>query len=118
MKEDKTYTIDASGKALGRVASEAAKILMGKTRADYVPHVDSKVKVTISNAGKLSITEKKRLQKIYTSYTGYPGGFNKESLQMVIAKKGNAEALRRAISRMIPRNTMKVSRMKHLTITN
>ena len=71
---EKKYEIDAAGKAVGRVASEAAKALMGKSHADYTPHIPSVVNVIISNAGKIRITEKKRLQKKYTQYSGHPGG--------------------------------------------
>lgn len=116
-QETKNYSIDASGKSLGRVASEAAKALMGKTSASYTPHVRSNVAVTISNAGKLHISEKKRLGKIYTTYSGYPGGLKRESLGSLSGRKGNAEALRRAVKRMLPRNTMLVARMKNLLIT-
>ena len=114
----KEYTIDAGGKTLGRIAAQTAKALMGKTRADYTPNIDSQVTVRVTNAGKLHISEKKRSKKIYTSYSGYPGGFKKESLSNLTARKGNAEALRRAVERMLPRNTMRVSRMKHLIITD
>ena len=112
-----THSIDAAGKTLGRVASEAAKALMGKMQADYTPNKSSGVKVTISNAGKLYIRERKRTQTIYTTYSGYPGGLKRESLASLTARKGNGEALRRAISRMLPRNTMLTARMKNLTVT-
>jgi large subunit ribosomal protein L13 len=112
-----SYTIDAAGKTLGRVASEAAKALIGKTRADYTPNKDSKTRVTIANASKLYIREKKRTQKIYTTYSGYPGGLKKESLANLVARKGNSEALRRAIQRMLPNNTMRTGRMKNLIVT-
>jgi large subunit ribosomal protein L13 len=115
--ETKTYTIDAGGRTLGRVASEAAKALMGKTRADYTPNIDSAVKVTVVNASKLFSREKKRTNKTYTTYSGYPGGLKSETWSHLAARKGNAEVIRRAISRMLPRNTMKVARMKNLTIT-
>jgi large subunit ribosomal protein L13 len=116
--EQKTYTIDAGGQTLGRVATQAAKALMGKTRADYVPHINSNVKVTVTNASKIYSREKKRNRKTYTSYSGYPGGLKKETWAHLAARTGgNAEALRRAISRMLPRNTMKTARLKNLTIT-
>jgi large subunit ribosomal protein L13 len=113
-----TYTIDAAGKTLGRVASEAAKALMGKMRADYVPHKNSGVKVSITNAGKLHSTEKKRTQTIYTTYSGYPGGQKRESLANLTARKGTSEVIRRAVRRMLPRNTMLVARLKNLSITD
>jgi|SRR3989344_71381 len=115
--ETKEYKIDAAGRSLGRVASEAAKALMGKADADYTPHIRSNVKVTIANASKIRSTEKKRLQKIYTTYSGYPGGLKKESLGNLVGRKGSGEALRRAIKGMLPRNTMLVARLKNLSIT-
>lgn len=111
------HTIDAAGKTLGRVAAEAAKALMGKMRADYTPNVRSDVVVEISNADKLFIRGTKKVQKIYTTYSGYPGGFYKESLKQLIESKGNAEAIRRAVERMLPKNTMRTDRMKNLKIT-
>lgn len=117
MTTTKTHTIDATGMALGRVASEAAKALMGKMSPDYTPNVRSEVLVTITNASKMTVREKKLLQKIFTRYTGYPGGFKKESLGRLNARKGEGEALKRAIERMLPKNTMRVARMKNLTVT-
>ncbi len=113
-----THNIDAAGKTLGRVASEAAKALMGKMRADYTPNKSSGVKVTVSNAGKIYMSEKKRSGKIYTTYSGYPGGQKVESLASLNARKGKGEALRRAVKRMLPRNTMLVARLKNLTVTD
>ena len=111
-----THTIDAAGKTLGRVASEAAKALMGKMRADYTPNKLSVVKVTVFNASKIYTREKKKLQKTYTTYSGYPGGLKKETLQMMNARKPG-ESVRRAVQKMLPRNTMLVARMKNLTVT-
>src|SRR3989338_668904 len=71
----------------------------------------------IVNAGKLSMPEKKRLGKKYTTYSGYPGGLKTERLGALNARKGHGEPLRRAIERMLPRNTLRVGRMKNLTIT-
>ena len=115
--ETKNYTIDAAGRSLGRVASEAAKALMGKTTADYTPHIRSNVKVVVANASKLRITEKKRLQKTYTRYSGYPGGLKKESLGSLIGRRGASDALRHAVKGMLTRNTMLVARLKNLQIS-
>ncbi len=112
------YDIDAAGKTIGRVASEAAKALMGKTSASYTPHIASIVHVTISNATKIRTTEKKRLQKVYSHYSGHPGGLKTESLGSVIGAKGQGEAVRKAVRRMLPRNTMLTGRLKRLTITD
>ncbi len=119
-KTTQEHTIDAAGKKIGRIASQAAQALMGKKSASYVPHIDSAVAVTITNATKLHITEKKRVQKKYTHYSQYPGGLKEESLGALIKRKGkgHAEVLRRAVERMLPRNTMRTARMKRLTITD
>lgn len=114
----KEYTIDASGQALGRIASEAAKALMGKTLASYTPNIASDVKVHIENASKMTLRERKQMQKTYTRYTGYPGGFKKETLRALNERLGEGEALRRAILRMLPNNRLRVGRMKNLKITN
>ena len=111
-----THTIDAAGRTLGRVASEAAKALMGKMSADYTPNVLSDVKVTVTNASKIYTREKKKQQKVYTTYSGYPGGLKKETLAMMNTRKPG-EAIRHAVQRMLPRNTMLVARMKNLTVT-
>jgi len=113
----KTFTIDAAGRTLGRVASEAAKMLMGKTSADYTPHIRSDVRVTVVNAAKIYTRERKRVQKIYTTYSGYPGGQKRESLQALNQRKGEGEAVRRAVERMLPNNTMRTARMKNLIVT-
>jgi large subunit ribosomal protein L13 len=118
MTENKTHTIDAAGKTIGRVASQAAKALMGKMRADYTPNINSGVKVTVTNAGKMYVSESKRSGKIYTTYSGYPGGLKKESLANLNARKGHGEAIRRAVRKMLPRNTMLTSRLKNLIVTD
>lgn len=113
----KEYVIDATGKTLGRVASEAAKALMGKTSADYTPHVRSDVRVKIVNAGKLSMRTRKRSTKAYTTYSGYPSGQRVETYAALAARRGADEPLRRAIRRMLPRNTFLNARMKNLMIS-
>jgi large subunit ribosomal protein L13 len=113
----KSYTIDAAGQSLGRVASAAAKILMGKTSAAYVPHLAAEVKVIVINASKIAMREKKQIQKTYTHYTGYPGGLRKESFQHLAARAGHTEAIRRAVERMLPRNSLRTTRMKNITVT-
>ncbi len=109
--------IDAAGKSIGRVAATAAKMLMGKTSAAYTPHIFSDVKVMVKNASKLSIRDRKKVQKTFTTYSGYPGGIKRQSLSHLIDKKGNAGAIRQAVRRMLPRNTMLTARLKNLTIS-
>ena len=112
-----TYTIDAAGRTVGRVASEAAKALMGKMSPGYTPHILSDVKVTIVNASKIYSRERKRVQTVHTRYSGYPGGIKSESIAQLAARKGHGEVIRKAIARMLPRNTMHTPRMKNVTIT-
>jgi large subunit ribosomal protein L13 len=113
----KEYTIDAAGQSMGRVASEAAKMLMGKTLPSYTSNIRSNIRVHITNASKVTVRERKLIQKTYTRYSGYPGGFKKEQLGKLNARKGYREALRRAVRLMLPDNTMRVARMKNLTIS-
>lgn len=117
MTTAKTTTIDAAGKSLGRVASAAAKALMGKTRADYVPHTSSDTSVQIVNASKLKVRETKMLSQQYQNYSGYPGGQRRETLKSLSTRKGYGAALRLAVQRMLPNNTMRTGRLKRLHIS-
>lgn len=112
------YTIDAAGQSLGRVASEAASVLLGKKSANYVQNAVLPVEVEIVNAGQLAMTEKRIKGKEYTHYTGYPGGLRITPLARLLATKGVSEALRKAVDGMIPRNKLRKERMKRLTITD
>ncbi len=114
--EEKSYTIDASGKHLGRVASEAAAILLGKSSPHYVQNFVIPVQVTITNVGKLSMTEKRQAGKVYQRYTGYPGGLRETTMPVMIEKKGIEEVMRIAVDGMLPRNKLRKDRMKRLSI--
>lgn len=111
-----THTIDATGKKLGRVATEAATYLMDKHTTDFARHKEGSTKVVIENASKLSIDEKKLEQKIYDRYTGYPGGRRELKMEEVIEKKGYTEILSTAIRGMLPKNRLQAPRMKRLVI--
>jgi large subunit ribosomal protein L13 len=111
------HTIDAKGKRLGRVASEAAKVLMGKTTPQYEPHTFTGMHVKITNAGSLDISERKLADIEYKRYSGYPGGQRMETLGALKKRRGIETALRKTIERMLPRNTLRKTRMKHLAIT-
>lgn len=112
------YIVDAKGRTLGRVAAEAAQALLGKKSVHFVKNKVLPVTVTIVNATKLRIPEKKLDQKTYQRYTGYPGGLREMTLKDVIAKRGVADVLKRAVDGMIPRNKLRRERMKRLTITD
>lgn len=112
----KTYTIDATGKRLGKVATEVAAILIGKNDPKFAKHVIADVAVTINNVSKLDIPEKKG-GEIYQSYSGYPGGRKTETLDHLAERLGYAEVVRRTIGGMLPNNKHKKPLLKKLTIT-
>ncbi len=112
------YTIGAKGRPLGRVASEAAQALLGKKSAKFVKNKVLPVKVTIVNAAKIPVAEKKLDQKTYLRYTGYPGGLKILTMKQLVEKKGIAFVLNKTVDGMIPRNKLRKERMKRLTITD
>lgn len=113
----KEHTIDAEGKKIGRVSTEAANILMGKNDPSFEKHVAVPVKVHIVNASKADISEKKANNKKYTRFSGYPGGLKEESLRKLIEKKGYGEAFKKAVYGMLPGNKLRAVRMKNLIVT-
>lgn len=115
--EKKEYVIDAAGQALGRVASEAAKVLRGKDTPNFVKNLAPKVTVKVINAGRIDASQKKMKEKIYHHYTGHPGGLRETSLGRMIEKKGWAEPIKKAVHGMLPANRLRAVMMKNLIIT-
>ena len=107
------HTIDAQSKKIGRVASEAAKILNGKTSVAYQPNVVADVEVHIINASKADVTTKKKDEKIYSRYSGWPGGLIQTTLGRLIIKKGMSEAFRIAVKGMLPKNKLQAKMLKN-----
>jgi large subunit ribosomal protein L13 len=107
--------LDAKGKILGRLATEAAVFLMGKDKATFSKHIDMGDNVVILNAEKIVTTGKKALQKIYRSHSGYPGGLKEESFAKVMATHPE-RILERAVSGMLPDNRLKAPRMARLKV--
>lgn len=114
--ETREYTIDASDKRLGKIATEAATYLLGKDQPDFAKHLAAPVKVTITNASKMDIPEKKK-GEIYQSYSGYPGGRNEETLEHLGERLGYSEVVRRTVKGMLPRNKLQAVMMKNLIVT-
>lgn len=110
------YTIDAQGKKIGRVASEAAARLMGKSSVSFAKNTVNTEAVEIINADKADMSAKKKTDDKYVTYTGHRGGLNTESLGELIARRGMKEVFMRAITRMIPDNKLREPRLKNLTI--
>jgi large subunit ribosomal protein L13 len=99
--ERKWYVIDAEGKTLGRLASQAAAILRGKNKPTFTPHVDCGDYVIIINADKVKVTGKKMTDKMYVTVSGFPGGRKEIPLEKLQAKKPE-EIVRHAIKGMMP----------------
>jgi large subunit ribosomal protein L13 len=110
------YTIDATGKKLGRLASEIAIILMGKNDASFERNKVSTNKVVVLNASKLAVDLKKLKTKEYERYSGYPGGLTKEMMENVIARKGYKDVLKWAVYGMLPINKLRARVIKNLTV--
>jgi len=98
--------IDASQKVLGRLASEVAKIIRGKNKASYTPHVDCGDNVIILNSDKIRLTGKKWDDKVYTRHTGYPGGQRFATPKEVKNKKSSKFIIEAAVKGMLPKNRL------------
>lgn len=111
------YIIDAQGKKLGRIACQAAIVLMGKNRPDFVRNAIPNIKLKITNSSKISITNKKMLEKVYKNYSGYPGGLKERTMKKIVADGGMKDVLKIAIRGMLPKNKLRDRMMKNLIIS-
>ena len=109
-------TIDAQDKTVGRVASAAAKALLGKNAATFAKNVVAQDGVKIINASRIAVTGNKKLDKKYIRYSGYPGGQKTENYAMLVARKGEKEVIRKAVLGMLPKKKLQALRIKMLTI--
>jgi large subunit ribosomal protein L13 len=103
--ERKWYVIDAEGKTLGRLAAEVAKLLRGKHKPTFTPHVDTGDHVIVVNADKVSLTGKKLIQKTYFRHSGYPGGTTFTTAGKMLAEKPE-RLLEHAVKGMLPKNRL------------
>jgi large subunit ribosomal protein L13 len=113
--EHKWYLVNAEGKVLGRLSTELAKILKGKNKPTYTPHVDTGDFVIVVNAGKITLTGKKMKDKIYYHHTGYPGGIKEMSAEKLLARKPT-EMIRMAVRGMLPKNSLGRQMLRKLKI--
>ena len=97
--------VDAEGLILGRMASKVAKILRGKNKASFTPHVDGGDYVIVINAEKIVLTGKKMTDKIYIRHTGYPGGQRKQTPTDILAKYPE-RVVEKAVKGMLPKNRL------------
>ena len=109
------FLVDAEGKTLGRLASEIARILMGKHKPTYTPHVDGGDFVVVVNAEKVRVTGKKLKKKIYYRHTGYMGHLKETKLKDMLKEKPE-EVIRLAVRGMLPKNRLRKHRMKRLKV--
>ena len=110
-------TIDAAGKTPGRLATKIAALLIGKEKASFVPHIDGGDAVEVVNASKMEFKGNKLEKRVYFSHTAHPGGFKAEPMKLVM-RNNPGDVIRRAVTRMLPKNKMRDERMKRLTIKN
>ncbi|SHE39408.1 LSU ribosomal protein L13P [Marinitoga hydrogenitolerans DSM 16785] len=113
--ERKWYVVDAAGMSLGRLASQVAKILQGKHKPTYTPHVDTGDYVIVINAEKIVLTGKKWTQKKYYRHTGYPGGI-KEQTAKEILEKYPERLIEKAVKGMLPKTTLGRHMFKKLKV--
>ncbi len=109
------YVVDATGKTLGRLASELAFRLRGKHKASYTPHVDTGDNIIVLNAGKVRVTGQKLTDKFYHHHTGYMGGLKTTSLEKLLQKHPE-RAIEFAVKGMLPKNTLGRQMFKKLHV--
>ena len=103
--ERKWYVVDATGYTLGRLASEVAKVLRGKNKPVFTPHVDTGDYVIVVNADKIKVTGKKMDQKIYYNHSDYVGGMKETTLKEMMAKKPE-KVVELAVKGMLPKGPL------------
>jgi large subunit ribosomal protein L13 len=113
--ERQWHVIDASGKVLGKLATEAAKLLMGKHKPTFSRHLDTGDFVVIINADKVRFTGKKEEQKLYYRHSGYAGGLKSTTLGEMM-ESNPARVVERAVKGMLPRNRLGAKMLKKLKV--
>lgn len=111
----KEYIIDAKGKVLGRLAVEAAVLLRGKNKADFLPRITPENIVKVVNTDLMKFTGKKLKQKMYYRHSGYPGGIKKEALEKFFTRDSR-EVLKLAVYGMLPKNRTRDKIIKNLKL--
>lgn len=112
----KTVTFDAADKIVGRLATQIARALMGKNDPAYQPHIDAGDVVVVENVAKMKVTGSKFTQKEYFRHSGHPGGIYRRTMREMW-EDSPASVLRTAVSRMLPKNRHRKSRLLRLKIS-
>jgi large subunit ribosomal protein L13 len=110
------HSIDAAGRAPGRLATEISHLLQGKHRTDYAPHLDMNITVKVANVKHMRLTGRKLDQKVYRHNTGYPGGLRSVGLKVLMQHKPEV-VLMKAVNKMLPKNRLRNPRMRRLIFT-
>ena len=113
--ERKWYVVDATGYTLGRLSSEIAKVLRGKNKPEFTPHVDTGDYVIVVNADKVKVTGKKLQQKIYYNHSDYVGGMRETTLAEMLAKKPE-KVVELAVKGMLPKGPLGRAMIKKLHV--
>jgi large subunit ribosomal protein L13 len=114
-RERNWLVVDASGKTLGRLATQIADALRGKRKPDYTPHCDVGDFVIVVNAEKVAVTGKKREKKLYYRHSGYPGGLRTRTLGEMLERRPE-EVIRKAVKGMLPRNRLARQQLTKLKV--
>ncbi len=114
-RERNWLVVDASGKTLGRLATQIADALRGKRKPEYTPHIDTGDFVIVVNAEKIAVTGNKREAKRYYRHSGYPGGLRHRSLDEMLRRRPE-EVLRLAVKGMLPRNRLGRAQLRKLKV--
>ena len=114
-RERNWLVVDATGKTLGRLATQIADTLRGKRKAEYTPHCDVGDFVIVVNAERISVTGRKREQKLYYRHSGYPGGLRSRTLAEMLERRPE-EVIRKAVKGMLPRNRLGRAQLRKLKV--
>jgi large subunit ribosomal protein L13 len=114
-REREWLVVDATGQTLGRLATQIATALRGKHKPEYTPHCDVGDFVVVVNAEKIAVTGKKRDEKLYHRYSGYPGGLRSRTFAEMLERRPE-EPLRLAVKGMLPRNRIARAQLRKLKI--
>ncbi|MBL6933885.1 MAG: 50S ribosomal protein L13 [Alphaproteobacteria bacterium] len=114
--EKKWYVIDAEGLVLGRMAAVISRMLRGKHKTSFTPHMDCGDNIVVINAEKVKLTGKKLSDKVYTRHTGYPGGIRTRTAGGILAGKRPEQVVVKAVERMLPRGPLGRQQMKNLKV--
>ena len=113
--ERQWFVVDATDQTLGRLASRIARVLEGKHKPTFAPHLDSGDHVVVLNASRIRVTRDKLESKLYIRHSGYPKGYKEETLGALLARRPE-EVIRRAVKGMLPHNRLGAQQLRKLKV--